>query len=70
MKQKLDFRHVSPSISVSETWSLLFRLIKMLETMYDKVEFLQLLKYFLLNIILKQPKILIEPEIVTSLFLG
>ena len=56
MKQKLNFRHVSPSVSVSQTWSLLSRHIKMLETMYDKNEFLQLLEYFLFNIIMKQQK--------------
>ena len=30
MKQKLNYRHVLPSISVSQTWLLLFRHIKML----------------------------------------
>ena len=38
--------------------------------MYDKNEFLQLLEYFLLNIIMKQRKVRIAPKIVTSLFLG
>ena len=38
----------------------------MLETLYDKNEFLQLLEYFLLNIIMTQQKIRIAPKIVTS----
>ena len=38
----------------SEKW-IIFD-IKMLETMYDKNEFLQLLEYFLFNIIMKQQK--------------
>ena len=33
------------------------------QTMYDKDEFLQLLEYFQLNIIMKQQKILIAPKI-------
>ena len=36
--------------------------------MYDKNEFLQLLEYFLLNIIMKQRKVRIAPKIVTSVF--
>ena len=32
MKKKLNYRHVSPSISVSQTWLLFFKHIKMLET--------------------------------------
>ena len=43
-------------VKFSQTWSLLSRHIKMLETMYDKNEFLQLLEYFLFNIIMKQQK--------------
>ena len=38
----------------------------MLETLYDKNEFLQLMEYFLLNIIMTQQKIRIAPKIVTS----
>ena len=32
MKPKLNYRYVLPSVSVSQTWLLLFRHIKMLET--------------------------------------
>ena len=66
---KVKLQHVSPSISVSQAWSLLFRNIKILVTMYDKNEFLQLLEYFLPNIIMKQQQIRTANKIVTSLFL-
>ena len=65
---KVTLQHVSPSISVFQAWSLLFRR-QILETMYDKNEFLQLLEYFLPNIIMKQQQICTANKIVTSLFL-
>ena len=66
---KVKLHNLSASISVSQAWSLPFRQIKMLETMYGKNEFLQLLEYFLPNIIMKQQQIHAENKIVTSLFL-
>ena len=68
-EEKVKLQHLSPSISVSQAWPLLFRHIKMLETMYDKKEFLQLLEYFLPNIIMKQQQTRTVNKTVTSLFL-
>ena len=65
MKQKLNCN----IYHLSQAWSILFRHIKMLETMYDQKEFLQLLEYFLRNIIMKQQQVRTANKIVTSLFL-
>ena len=53
----VKLQHLSPSILVSQAWSLLSKHMKMLETMLDKNEFLKLLEYFLLNIIMKEQQI-------------
>ena len=66
---KVKLQHLSPSISVSQAWSLLFRHIKMLETMYDKKEFLQLVEYFLPKIIMKQQQIVQKIKLLLLSFL-
>ena len=66
MKQKLNYNiyHLLSLFLKHGHWY-----IKMLKTMCDKNEFLQLLKYFLPNIIMKQQQIRTANEIAILSFL-
>ena len=68
MKQKLHY-NMYYLLSLFFKHGPSFLDVKILETMYDKNEFLQLLEYFLPNIIMKQQQICTANKIVTSLFL-
>ena len=69
MKQKLNYNMYHLLSLFLKHGHPLFRHVKILETMYDKNEFMQLLEYFLPNIIMKQQQIRTGNKIVTSLFL-